>query len=303
MEDQMSNSRKVWRNSIFNNNKQLFEKRTGCAPNHEVNIKWNKLIKSKKIPPQFIPLKLLEGTKTKLDKWVADGIARKVTNSEFITWISSLYPIEKHNSTTIGPVQADDIRLTINCKSVNEAIIDDTAILLPDMQQVKYDLNNAKIFTKIDIRDAYSTLKLDEETSNLFTFSTPWGLYKLLRLIQGVKVSPAKFQEYMNSQFGDIKCVKCCIDDFLIYGKADPDKMGTSEETANAYKNHDEAVAEVLNRCKALNLTLNEKKCQFGVESTTYYGQAISTKGFQPLQTKMNSFKNVQRTSLSYAVF
>jgi len=82
----------------------------------------------------------------------------------------------------------------------------------------------------------------------------------------------------MQAHFGDLNCVKCCIDDFLIYGKADPEFVGTT----NAIANHDEALKEVLKRCKNKGFTLNQKKCKFGVDQAKFYGTHISTKGFRP---------------------
>ena len=260
-------------------------------PNFKVHIETDPSFKPIKVPPQFIPLRMKNATKEKLDKWEADGIIRKVTQHDFITWISSLYPVEKAtNKSPDEPLTAQDVRLTINCRNVNHAIIREPHTLLPDQRQVEYDLNGAQIYSKIDVKDAYSTLPLDDESSLLFTFSTPWGLYRLLRLVMGVTVSADVYQKYMTSNFQDIEFTKCFIDDFLIFGKPDADKVGTPEAAASAIRNHDEALEKTLQRCSELGLTLNEKKCFFGVEEVDFYGNSVSIKGFKPLRNKVDAF-------------
>jgi hypothetical protein len=296
----------------------LFEKRVGLVPNFEVNIPYDKNLKPVKCPPQFIAMKMLNATKAKLDKWQFDDIVEPISYSNFITWISSLNPVEKEHGKPAGSIlTSEDIRITCNCKNVNKAIIREPSSLLPNQQQIEYDLNGAIIFSKLDVRDAFSMLPLNEETKQLFTFSTPWGLYRLKRLVQGVCVSSEIYQQYMTENFKDIRFVKTCIDDFLIYGKCIPAKQHQcdkhnepslatqkflqenielmKDKTNNAILHHNEALFKSLDRCLELNMTLNADKCQFGITSdkgVTFYGNHISKHGFKPTADKMEAFSN-----------
>jgi hypothetical protein len=296
----------------------LFEKRVGLVPNFEVTIPYNKNMIPIKCPPQFIAMKMLNATKGKLDKWQNDDIVEPISYSNFITWISSLNPVEKEHGKPAGSIlTADDIRITCNCKNVNKAILREPSSLLPNQQQIEYDLNGAIIFSKLDVRDAFSMLPLSEETKQLFTFSTPWGLYRLKRLVQGVCVSSEIYQQYMTENFKDIRFVKTCIDDFLIYGKCIPPKEHQCDinnkpsletqkflqenielmknKTNNAIIHHNDALFKSLDRCLELNMTLNADKCQFGITSAkgvTFYGNHISKHGFKPTADKMEAFKN-----------
>jgi len=124
----------------------------------------------------------------------------------------------------------------------------------------------------------------------LFTFSTPWGLYRLKRLVQGVSVASDIYQEFIERNFGHIANTKRCVDDFLIYGKPDLDTIGTANEKLSAIKNHNIALNQVLTRCLELNLTLNETKCNFSTDQVVFYGNEISAKGFRPLKSKVDAF-------------
>jgi hypothetical protein len=276
--------------SIKTSMPQLFIKKTGKATTAPTHIDYDTTMKPSRVPPHFIPLKLMQPTKDKLDKWVIDDIAYKLQEGDDITWVSSLYPIEKNPDVLNENITADDVRIVINCKNINKAITRERCISLPDQRQVEYDLNGATIFSKIDIRDAYSTLVLDHETAKLFTFSTPWGLYRLKRLVQGVSVASDIYQEFIERNFGHIAYTKRCVDDFLIYGKPDADTVGTPHEKASAIKNHNTALTQVLNKCLELNLTLNESKCNFSTDHVVFYGNEISAQGFRPLKSKVDAF-------------
>ncbi len=244
-------------------------------------------------PSQLIATHLLEPTKAKVDQWEHNNILVPIEYNDNITWVSSLNPVEKsHGKPENAILTADDIRLTCNFKNLNNAILTDVISVLPDQRQIKYDLTGALIFTKLDIRDAFSCLKFDEVTSNKMVFSTPWGLYKLKRLAQGINVASAIFQNFMTTKFKDIKNAKQCIDDTLIYGKPNYAEIGTTNAIKSAVYNHNEALFRVMDRMELLNLTLNPEKCQFGVDQVDFYGNEISTKGTRPLQPKIDAFKS-----------
>ena len=232
----------------------LFEDRTGCVPNVKIKLNIDHNIKPIKVPPRMIPLKLLGGTKQQLDTWEKQNIIQKISYNDLVTYVSALNPIEKPSDDPNNP----KVRLTLDCRQVNKAIIREGCTMLPDQHQIEYDLENAKIFSKIDIKDAFSTLQLDDEASMLFTFSTPWGLYRLNRLVQGVNVSSEVYHDFISNEFRDIEFVRTCIDDFLVYGK-DDEKDSNKNELARAIELHDIALFKTLDRCRKLNLNLNEK--------------------------------------------
>lgn len=201
----------------------LFRDEIGCVPDFVVDLKTRDDVKIVKMPAQRIPDRLLAPTKAKLDKWVEQGIIVPLTQEDKPTFISSINPVEKTNTKASNEqLTADDVRITLNCKNVNRAIIREQTTLLPDQSQIESNLGGAQLFSKVDIKDAFSTIPLSYQTSLLFTFSSPWGHYRLARLVQGVNVSSEIFHNYMVEHFRDIPGVKVCIDDFLVYCKPYP---------------------------------------------------------------------------------
>ena len=60
-------------------------------------------------------------------------------------------------------------------------------------------------------------MKLDEESSKLCTFSTPFGRYRFTRF--GMKSAPGVFQNCISDLFAHMDGVKVIVDDLLICGK------------------------------------------------------------------------------------
>ncbi|GFN74652.1 Pol polyprotein [Plakobranchus ocellatus] len=52
---------------------------------------------------------------------------------------------------------------------------------------------------------------------------------------------------------------------------------------------HDERLRKVLNRCRKINLTLNEKKCHINKEEITYLGHKLTQDGVQPDKEKVKA--------------
>ena len=79
----------------------------------------------------------------------------------------------------------------------------------------------------VDLRSRFWHCVLDEQSSLLTTFSTPYGRYRWLRLSSGLAVSPEIFQKRVNQAIEGIEGVLNIADDILIYG------VGETEEAAN----------------------------------------------------------------------
>ena len=59
----------------------------------------------------------------------------------------------------------------------------------PTIDDVLPELSNAKVFTKVDCSNGYWQVKLDDESSTLTTFNTPFGRFKWKRM--PFRISPA----------------------------------------------------------------------------------------------------------------
>jgi len=87
-------------------------------------------------------------------------------------WISALLVVTKANG---------DIRICIDPKPLNKELLRDH-YPMPTIDDVLPQLANAKDFTTVDTRNTFWHLALDEESSKLSTFETPFDKFRWLRL-------------------------------------------------------------------------------------------------------------------------
>jgi hypothetical protein len=80
-------------------------------------------------------------------------------------------------------------------------------------------LGKASIFTKIDLRNTYHLLCIEEGDEWKPAFRTRHGSFEFLAMPFGLTNAPSSFQQFMNTIFGDLLDVMLVIylDDILIY--------------------------------------------------------------------------------------
>ena len=93
---------------------------------------------------------------------------------------------------------------------------------------------------------------LDESSSYLTTFNTPFGRYRWRHLPFGASSAPEVFQRKMHELVEGITAIEVVADDLIIVG------CGTTIEEATA--DHDKVLVKFLERCKEQAVKLNTDK-------------------------------------------
>lgn len=208
---------------------KLFEDCIGKMKDAMVSIFTDQHVTPSQQAPYVIPFHMIPGTEMKLKQLVDDDIIERVQAGSRVSWVSPMLAVQKQQNNRaykgkrakrsgLLDVSASKIRITSDNKKLNKAIVRQPRPM-PSVQSLSYDLNGKKVFSKIDIRDAFSTVELDEDSRQLTTFSTPWGLYRYKRLNIGLCVASELFQEVFSGKLCDLKNIKVAIDDVLVYGK------------------------------------------------------------------------------------
>ena len=108
------------------------------------------------------------------------------------------------------------LRICLDPKPLNKAIMCESYITrTPD--DVYHKLANAKYITFIDFKKSFWQFVLDEESSYLTTFNTPFGHYCYLRMPFGTNVSGDCHQRGIDSFYGKLDNVIGIADDLLIW--------------------------------------------------------------------------------------
>lgn len=135
-------------------------------------------------PSRRVPFAIKPKLKTELDRLTDIGVLMPV--DEPTDWVSNL---------VIATKESGDLRLCLDLQQLNKALKRER-YPLPVIDDVLPSLAQAKVFTKIDARDGYWHVKLDDESSRLMTFDTPYSRWK--RLPFGVSVASEIFQKRLN---------------------------------------------------------------------------------------------------------
>ena len=151
-----------------------------------------KLFIDRSVKPAFfnhrpVPFALRQRIEAELDRLEKEGIIEAV---RFSDWAAPIVPVVKRD----GSVRiCGDFKLTVNRATTLESYP------LPRVDELLASLGKSKVFSKLDLSNAYLQLLVDDESKELLTISTHRGLYRYNRLPFGVASAPAIFQRSMES--------------------------------------------------------------------------------------------------------
>ncbi|CAH8507896.1 unnamed protein product [Schistosoma haematobium] len=146
---------------------------------------------------RIIPYGLREAVHKTLNDLCAKAIIEPIQSSAWGT--PMVTPLKSDGKT---PRICGDYRLTLNSRSLKQTC---TTV---EAEDILNRLHGSKVFSKVDLRDAYLQIPLDHFSSILTTINTPFGLFKYNFPPFGLSCSPAIFQEVMNEVVSDLEAVK-----------------------------------------------------------------------------------------------
>ena len=168
-------------------------------------------------PCRSIPFALRDKVKTELDRMVHKGIAKKVDVSEHVEFVSNLVVVRKSNGK---------VRLCLDPGALNKAIKHGSHPM-KKFEEISAQLVGSKFFTTLDANQGFWQIEMNENSSKLCTFITPWGRYRFLRMPFGIACASDVFQAATDKIFGDMKNVMVVIDDILIHSETEDEHSQT----------------------------------------------------------------------------
>ena len=170
------------------------------------------------------------------------------------------------------------LRVCIDPQHLNKAL-KRSHYWLPAFEDILPELADVKVFSKADLKDGFLQIQLDQESSKLTTFQTPWGQYRYLRMPFGISPATECFQRKLDHNFEGLEGVYKVADDILITGR------GASKD--EAVRNHDANLLKLLERCRERNLKLHREKIQMKCTQTPFIGHALAPEGIKPNPRKI----------------
>ena len=238
---------------------EVFNDDLGLLPG-EVSFSVDDSITPQISPDHRVPEALKEKLKSELNN---------LCDLKVITPVNA--PTDWVSNTVVATKKSGDLRVCINPQALNKAL-NRERYQLPILEDFLSSLAQAKVFTTLDFK-AWHVL-LDEQSSFLATFSTPYRRYRFLRLPFVCNVSSEIFQRKLNEAFGDLPGVLSVADDIMLYG--------TGDNESEAIQDHDVKLSALLKRCQELGTRLNKSKLKLRQRSVNFLGHLVTTDGFKP---------------------
>ncbi|EGT40298.1 hypothetical protein CAEBREN_32509, partial [Caenorhabditis brenneri] len=197
------------------------------------------------------------------------GVIEPVTYSE---WASPIVVTKKKEA---GKVRACG---DYKCSGLN-ASLQDECHPLPTSEDI-FGRLQGKVFSQIDLRDAYLQVELDDESQKLAVINTHLGLFRYKRMAFGLKTAPAIFQKIMDKMISGIPGVAAYLDDLIV-------ATDTVEE-------HREILFKLFDRIQEYGFRVSLEKCAFAQSEITFLGFIIDGNGRRPDHKKTAVIRNMQ---------
>lgn len=245
---------------------EVFGPDLGCLQGYKAKIYLEENATPKFCKARPVPLSMKPAIEKELDNLVKQDVLKAV---EFSDWAAPIVPVLKSDKTSIRI--CGDFKVTIN----KHTKVDRHPI--PKIDDLLSALNGGKLFTKLDLTQAYQQVCLDEDSRKLVVITTHKGLFEFNRMPFGIPSAPGIFQRIMESLLQNIPHVVVYLDDVLITGRSD--------------KEHLASLKDVLSRLQKAGLRLKKSKCSFFKEEVEYLGYKIDANGIHPTQDKLEAIK------------
>ena len=255
-----SSKQPVTKDELIRLHPQVFSDGVGCLEG-EYHIRVDPQQSPVQHPPRKVPVALRDRLKASLDDLEKQDIVAPVT--EPTPWVSSIVVVPKKDGK---------LRLCLDPKDLNKAIQREH-YPLPTIEEVAPRLHGAKCFTILDAKSGFWHVRLDQASSLLTTFNTPFGRYRWKRMPFGISSAPEVFQRKMHELIEGLSGIEVIADDFIVVGCGDTLEQATLD--------HDTNLATFLERCEERHLKLNINKIQLRLPQVPFIGHVATPQGLQ----------------------
>jgi hypothetical protein len=171
------------------------------------------------------------------------------------------------------------LRLCVDYRALNEITVKNR-YPLPRIDEMLDRLVGAKVFSVLDLRDAYQRIRIRRGDEWLTAFRTRYGHFEYLVLPLGLCNAPATFQAYIHQAMGGLLDVFVIVylDDILIYSQ--------NEEE------HIDHVRQVLERLRKYKLYAKLSKCHFHQKKVKFLGVIVGENGVEMDTSRIETIRD-----------
>ncbi|GFS82016.1 retrovirus-related Pol polyprotein from transposon gypsy [Trichonephila clavipes] len=143
-----------------------------------------------------------------IEEWLNEGIIRP-SSAEYA---SPIVMVKKKDGSS---------RMCIDYRKLNQKLVKDK-FPLPIIEDVLDTLQEAKVYSTLDLRNGFFHVDVDEDCRKYTSFIVPDGQFEFNKVPFGLSTSPGVFQRYVSSIFRDLTrkgIVISYLDDLIIPAK------------------------------------------------------------------------------------
>ncbi|XP_055701804.1 uncharacterized protein K02A2.6-like [Phlebotomus papatasi] len=207
-------------------------------------------------PKRPVAFHLMATIDDELQRLQASGF---ITPTEYSSWAAPIVVARKPNGR---------IRICGDYSTGLNESVEMNNHPIPDPDSLFSQFANKRVFSHIDLSDAYLQIPMDEESSQLLTIHTHRGLFRFNRLPPGIRSAPGIFQEIVERMLQGIPGVISYFDDICV----------ASSDT----KEHFAVLKEVFKRLEDYNFRVKLEKCRFFSREIKFLGVVADEKGLHP---------------------
>ncbi|UYV77262.1 hypothetical protein LAZ67_15000280 [Cordylochernes scorpioides] len=173
-------------------------------------------------------------------------------------------------------------RLCIDYRKLNQKTVPEHTPI-PLIEQIIDRLSQSKIYTILDVKNAYWHIPIDEKDRHKTSFVTQLGCYEWNRLPYGLKNAPSQFERIMKSVFTkhNIHYALNYFDDIIIHSKT--------------YEEHIKHLDDILCIFEQEDIKLNLNKCKFLQKEIQFLGYTINSGKYTPNNTNIEAILKLNR--------
>ncbi|GFV30190.1 retrovirus-related Pol polyprotein from transposon 17.6 [Trichonephila clavipes] len=196
-----------------------------------------------------------------IEEWLNEGIIRP-SSAEYA---SPIVMVKKKDGSS---------RMCINYRKLNQKLVKDK-FPLPIIEDVLDTLQEAKVYSTLDLRNGFFHVDVDEDCRKYTSFIVPDGQFEFNKVPFGLSTSPGVFQRYVSSIFRDLTrkgIVISYLDDLVIPAKNEQEGL--------------EKLKIIFEVAKKYGLEIKFKKCQFLKKKIEFLGHIVESGTIKPSPTK-----------------
>ncbi|MGL6195104.1 MAG: reverse transcriptase domain-containing protein, partial [Thermoguttaceae bacterium] len=195
--------------------------------------------------------------KEKIEEQISEMLQHNVIRESSSEYSSPIVLVKKKDNTT---------RFCIDYRILNRHTIKNR-YPIPRLDDTIDSLKHANFFSKIDLKNGYWHVPINELDKKKTAFRSHIGLYEFNVMPFGLTNAPSTFQHIMNTIFyqSNWQFSLIYLDDVIIYSRTETDHL----------KN----VIDVLREIRRYNLQINYKKSEFFTNKIEYLGYIVEKDG------------------------